>query len=226
MAKEYVCLYHSFLDVIQPLNDEERGRLLTAILVYGKTGVPPEMPGNERFVFPAIRSQIDRDAEKYTERCKKNAQNVTNRWNGPRSDDTNVYEPVRNDTIVYDRIRSDTNAYETYQDKDKDKCKDKGKGDIGSTGAQSAPTRTRFQKPTFEQVEAYCRERGNSVDAQRFVDYYESNGWRVGKNPMRDWKSAVRTWERSNANFSAARPTQPQSSGNVFFDMLREESGF
>lgn len=221
MAKEYVCLYHSFLDVIQPLNDEERGRLLTAILIYGKTGTPPDMAGNERFVFPSIRSQMDRDDEKYAERCKKNAANITNRWNGPRSD-------ANGDTNVYDRIRTNTNAYETYQGKgkDKDKCKDKGKGDIGSTGTQSVPTRTRFTKPTVEEVFAYCQERGNNVDAQRFYDYYESNGWKVGKNSMKDWKSAVRTWERSNYSFAASsRPAQPQTSGNVFFDMLREEGG-
>lgn len=55
---------------------------------------------------------------------------------------------------------------------------------------------SRFIKPTVEQVKAYCRERGNGIDAERFVDYYESNGWRVGKTPMKDWQAAVRTWER------------------------------
>ena len=54
-----------------------------------------------------------------------------------------------------------------------------------------------FRPPTLEEVVGYCRERHNQVDPQRFLDYYTSNGWRVGKNPMRDWKAAVRTWERS-----------------------------
>ena len=58
------------------------------------------------------------------------------------------------------------------------------------------PARARFTKPTIEEVQAYCRERGNSVDANRFVDYYEANGWKVGKNPMKDWKATVRNWER------------------------------
>ena len=56
----------------------------------------------------------------------------------------------------------------------------------------------RFAKPDVAEVRAYCLERGNSVDAQKFVDYYESNGWRVGRNPMKDWKAAVRTWERNS----------------------------
>ena len=54
-----------------------------------------------------------------------------------------------------------------------------------------------FTPPTLEQVEAYCLERKNKVDAQRFVDYYTANGWQVGKNKMKDWKAAVRTWERN-----------------------------
>ena len=54
----------------------------------------------------------------------------------------------------------------------------------------------RFTPPTLDDVQAYCFERGNNVDPQRFVDYYSSNGWKVGKNPMKDWKAAVRTWEK------------------------------
>lgn len=60
----------------------------------------------------------------------------------------------------------------------------------------------RFTRPTVEEVRAYCEERGNSVDADRFVAYYDSNGWKVGKNAMKDWRAAVRTWERSGYNNS------------------------
>lgn len=59
------------------------------------------------------------------------------------------------------------------------------------------PKQKRFQPPTLEEVKAYCAERNNSVDAEHWFDYYTSNGWRVGKNPMKDWKGAVRTWEKS-----------------------------
>lgn len=63
------------------------------------------------------------------------------------------------------------------------------------------PTKTkRFVKPTLNDVRAYCMERQNSVDPESFIDFYESNGWKVGKNPMKDWKAAVRTWERRDNN--------------------------
>ena len=55
----------------------------------------------------------------------------------------------------------------------------------------------RFKPPTVDEVKAYCIERQNNVDAERFMDYYTANGWKVGKNTMKDWKAAVRTWERN-----------------------------
>ena len=55
----------------------------------------------------------------------------------------------------------------------------------------------RFAKPNVEDIIDYCNERNNHVDAQKFYDYYSSNGWKVGKNPMKDWKAAVRTWEKN-----------------------------
>ena len=56
----------------------------------------------------------------------------------------------------------------------------------------------RFKKPSIEEIKEYCIERKNVVDAESFFNYYESKGWKVGKSPMKDWKSAVRTWEKNN----------------------------
>ena len=75
--------------------------------------------------------------------------------------------------------------------------------------------------PTLEEVSAYCRERRNTVDPQRWYDHYSSNGWRVGKNPMKDWKAAVRTWERSEIN----KPQTGFQTSNPFMEMLQEEGG-
>lgn len=61
--------------------------------------------------------------------------------------------------------------------------------------------------PTLDEVKAYCNERNNRVDPERFIDYYTSNGWKVGKNPMKDWKAAVRTWERSDVQKTRSRNT-------------------
>lgn len=69
-----------------------------------------------------------------------------------------------------------------------------GKDSLGDKGADKLPTRHRFTPPTVDEVRVYCAEKGYSVDPERFVDFYTSNGWRVGRNPMKDWKASVRTW--------------------------------
>jgi len=92
-----------------------------------------------------------------------------------------------------------------------------GKVRLGEEEAQ-APVQPRegskkFRRPTLEEVSGYCRERGNSVSPERFLDYYESNGWRVGRNSMKDWKSAVRTWERNERDTRPAVKAEPVESG-------------
>jgi hypothetical protein len=63
----------------------------------------------------------------------------------------------------------------------------------------------RFTKPSLEEVKQYCAERGNKVDAEKWYDYYEANGWKVGKNSMKDWKASVRTWERNGYDSKAPK---------------------
>lgn len=64
-------------------------------------------------------------------------------------------------------------------------------------GADKPPTHSRFVPPTVEEAAAYCKERGNNIDAERFVDFYTANGWKQGAGkPIKDWRAAVRTWER------------------------------
>ena len=75
---------------------------------------------------------------------------------------------------------------------------------IGGTSA-TKPSIPRFKKPTLEELAEYCIERKNTVDAQRFLDHYESNGWMVGKTKMMSWKAAVRTWE-ANEPKTKAKP--------------------
>lgn len=79
----------------------------------------------------------------------------------------------------------------------------------------------RFTPPTIDEVRDYCIERGNNVDADTFVNFYESKGWKVGKEPMKDWKAAVRTWERGNDRGRGASYTRGNS--NIFAEMLAKE---
>lgn len=75
-----------------------------------------------------------------------------------------------------------------------DKEIDKDKENVSGQAAEHTPSK-RFSIPTYEEVQAYCLERKNNVNPQRFIDFYTSKGWKVGKEPMKDWKACVRTWE-------------------------------
>jgi hypothetical protein len=68
-----------------------------------------------------------------------------------------------------------------------------------------------FIPPSVEEVREYCKERNNSVDAEQFCDFYTSKNWYVGKNKMKDWKAAVRTWERNNNNQAKERRIEPDT---------------
>ena len=63
---------------------------------------------------------------------------------------------------------------------------------------QAKPARKRFVKPSLEELKAFNEENHLNVDCDRFMDYYEANGWKAGKNPMKDWKAAMRNWSRND----------------------------
>ena len=188
MAREYVCLYHSYLKSVEPLNDAERGRLFTACLTYSMTGAEPDLRGNERFVWPTIREQIDRDTKKYSDFCKKQQENIRKRW----------------DTTVYDGTSGIPDDTKHTKEKEKEKENILSSPNVEDSIART-PARKRFTPPTLAEVTAYCRERQNAVDPQRFIDSYTANGWKVGKNSMKDWKAAVRTWEGKQRDSATAQ---------------------
>ncbi|WP_407397747.1 hypothetical protein [Treponema sp.] len=101
-----------------------------------------------------------------------------------------VTESIQNSNIDKDRLdkdRLDKNRIENIEEKEEKKKK----------------TASRFSPPSLDEVKAYCVERKNSVDAEHFIDYYSSNGWKVGKNSMKDWKAAVRNWEKNGYSNSS-----------------------
>ena len=84
--------------------------------------------------------------------------------------------------------------------------------------------RTRFVAPTEEEVRQYCLEKGYTLDAQRFVDFYECKGWMVGKNKMKNWKAAVRTWANKDQGAAKNRPKpQPEEPEEKRIDLWSEE---
>lgn len=188
----YVPIFFDDLDAMSPLSDAECGRLIKALLKYGKTGEASELSGNERFLYPIFKAKIDRSFTEYEKKCEQNRQNVKKRWN-------------KSDTTVYDGIQSNTNGYEVIRNIPKEKNRKekniiKKENILKEKYDRTDKSAQRFVTPTPEEVKKYCEERGNSVDAERFVDFYTAKNWHIGRNKMKDWKAAVRTWERNEKN--------------------------
>jgi hypothetical protein len=78
----------------------------------------------------------------------------------------------------------------------------------------------RFIKPTVQEVADYCKERNNNINPEAFIDFYESKGWMVGKNHMKDWRAAIRQWERREKDFSVNK------GGNTGFGSWRQNQGY
>lgn len=122
--------------------------------------------------------------------------------------------PTPPDTVTPDMVKPDTinNSIKSNNIKSNNTL---------STADKPQKERKRFVKPTVEEVAAYCRERGNTVDPETFVDFYTGKGWMVGKNKMADWKAAVRTWERNRSAESKFRESPPR---DAFLEFLDEEA--
>lgn len=102
---------------------------------------------------------------------------------------------------VNDKSMTSQRCHETEEDIEEDKDKEKEKYKEKAVTETVTTTKTnRFAPPSVDDVRTYCEERSNNIDAEQFVDYYESKGWMIGKNKMKDWKAAVRTWERNGFN--------------------------
>ena len=97
--------------------------------------------------------------------------------------------------------------------------------EIHSSAKSTTTKRKRFEKPTLSQITQYCLERNNSVNAEQFYDYYESNGWKVGKNSMKDWKACVRTWERNGYDKPIKKKNNKQDTLNDMRDLMNEYGG-
>ena len=183
---DYLKVWTSFRQVISPLSDDEKGRLFDFMLSYAETGEEPsEFAGNERFLWQAAKQDIDRTAE----RCQTLRANASK---GGIAKNKNK-QALASDSKGYQEQASVSNA---EQGEANVSCKEKKYKEKKCNEKKDNISNSRFTPPTLEEVTDYCKERNNDVSPQKFIDFYESKGWKVGNQPMKDWKACVRTWEQ------------------------------
>ena len=222
-------LYSAYSKHFSRLSDEEAGKLIKAIFQYVENGTTPELPPCADVIFTFISEQLDRDLAKWADIKKKRSEAVKKRWekakksSGYKSMVCNTNDTVNENENVNENVNENENenvnenenAYENERaNENENVTAANAKKEADASNARTPKSRQKeiFVKPTMTEVFLYCQERGNNVNAQRFVDYYESNGWKIGKNPMTDWKAAVRSWE-SNGYGSTTRSDYGRDTG-------------
>lgn len=142
MAQVYVKVFIDYLDAIEPLGDAERGRLFTALLEYAKTGAAPQLCGNERFLFPMMRAQIDRDAAALMDLSEKRSE-AGKRGGRPKAKKANAFSESKKS---YDKDKE--------EDKEEDKDYDYDKDEDASPPFPPAPAREKRVEIDLDSVNA------------------------------------------------------------------------
>lgn len=189
--------YRSFASAIKKLPDEFQLSALWAIIDYGLDGKEPSDNGIAEAIFSMAKPQIDANNKRYNNGLKGGRLKQGESKTEPNS---NQKEPNNNQTKTKQSF-SETKLEPNEKEKENVNVKDKEK----------EIKRKRFTPPTTQEVEAYCLEKGYTIDADRFIDFYESKGWMIGKNQMKDWKAAVRNWNRGQRQGLTTESKAPDS---------------
>lgn len=218
MKKDSFVLYTDYLQHIRLLSSEEKGVLFEAILLYAAGEEIPFLSPAAEMAFSFIRSKMDADAERYKKTCK--ARKEAGKLGGrPKASDYSENQDKAKKANGFLDNQSKAKKPDNEHDRDNDLKENTLKG----------VKEKRFAPPTKAEVEKYCQEKGYSVDAERFVDFYESKGWMVGKNRMKDWKAAVRNWNRSQRQELTAEAGKRQGKAatpNRFHNFQEREYDF
>ena len=225
MEYSYLQIFRDKRELLEPFTLEEKGELLDAVMAYNFDGEEIELHTNARYIWPVFRKMIEQNKAvidaKSTARRGKTTRGTPEQNHGESEHNHSESEPNQNES-EHNHSESETNHSQSHTHQSE------SNGDIiqesriknqesrfniqEREGDEVPPTPRkalkRFAPPTVEEVETYCRERRNGLDAHHFVDFYASKGWKVGNQPMKDWQACVRTWEkRDRASPEARGPT-------------------
>lgn len=194
--RESFVAYRSFEK--KKLPDAQRLQYYDALFAYGLRQEQPDFQGDVMLecIWECVTPQIDANQQRYLNGLKGGPPTGSrNNPSGRRGKRTNqkLTENLPNDN---DNVNDNVNGLLF--------------GDAGDDApAQQHTSSKKFTKPTLQEVQQYCSSRRNNIDPAKFIDHYDSVGWKIGKAPMKDWKAAVRNWERNEQNNNAGQP-QPQ----------------
>lgn len=203
MEKDSFIFYKSFKEAINLCPEGVRLSVYEAIADYALTEQEPVLTEPyAQLCWKLIRPQLEANWRRYKNGqaggAPKGNRNATKR-KGENNQETTDREPTNNQGTTDKQANENVNVNSNNKDKEKEVV---------------TQARPRFTPPSVAEVEEYCKERANGIDAQHFCDHYTANGWKQSNgNDIKDWKAAVRTWERNGIRPAATTNTennQPQ----------------
>ena len=169
---------------------EVRLEVYEAVIDYLVTGTPPNLKPTSAMAFSFIKKDIDYMKATSARKSESAKKAIAKRVQTSALLSTPEVTLAEKEELPTEKVeQKELPVEEKGKEKDIDK----------------SISQKKFVKPTVEQVEAYCKERNNNISATSFINFYESKGWMIGSNHMKDWKAAVRTWENHRRYTASSR---------------------
>ena len=181
--KDSFVFYRSFKESLSELTDSDKLLMYEAISDYALDKTEPQLVGFPKALFSLIKPQLDANWKRF-ENGKKGAEYGCK--GGAPKGNNNALKAKTTPKQPQDKGKTTPNVNDNVNVFN---VNDNANGNV----VREKPKR--FVPPSLQEIEDYCIERKNNVDAQKFFDFYTSKNWMVGSNKMKDWKASVRTWE-------------------------------
>jgi hypothetical protein len=205
MERNSFVFYSSFLRAIKAVKNERmRGELALAIIEYGIKGTMTECGDVVSIAMELIKPQIDVNNSRYTNGCKGGA--PFGNMNAKKQPKNNLKQPNENENV-----NEDVDLFISNEKININKTTPVVLSDEKKIKKENLV----FKPPTVDEVAAYVFEKNYNVDAETFVNFYESKGWLIGKNKMKNWRASVATWQKNEnskdnqKNYSNGSNKQP-----------------
>lgn len=239
--KETFVFYKSWMEALTDVPDDVRLEVYDCIIEYAFSGKVPSLKPMAKMAFNFIKNDIDRASEKYKKIVDRNKNNGAK--GGRPKNHTNPKNPVG-----FSETQENPNEYDNDNDNEYDnnillekeskveniikensrevfpektiEVNTESEEKEKSSAKKEKVTRSVFKPPSVQEVQEYCNERQNGISGYSFVNFYQSKGWMVGSNKMKDWKAAIRTWEQKNkengkSNYQNSNNGFSNSAGNT-----------
>ena len=203
--KESFILYLEQEGIFDLLEDEEAGKLIKVIFEYERTGIVPKLDKSVKIAFMPIKNILDRNAKKWEQAKERRSiagkKGMASRWHKDITDDNNVIKSITNDNNVINDITNDNKRYQSITKITVNDNVNVNVNDNVNNNIKENIKRKVFVPPCLEDIQTYINEKGLSVDAQQFYDYFTEGKWIDAKgNKVKNWKQKLLTWNKYSTN--------------------------